>query len=90
VFVCEVEEGCKLPIKLHPELSIFRHQPDLFDELTDAFSGLEAGVLVRFSQIAKNRTRVVNLVGERDAKDVFVSLPQVSKIAAFAFFPVLF
>ena len=33
VFVCEVQEGSKFSIELHPELSIFRHEPDLFDEL---------------------------------------------------------
>jgi hypothetical protein len=46
VFVCEVEEGCKLAIKLHPELSILWLEPDLFDELTDAFRGLQACMLV--------------------------------------------
>ena len=46
MFICEVEEGSKLSVKLHPELSIFRHEPDLFDELTDTFGRLEAGVLV--------------------------------------------
>jgi hypothetical protein len=42
VFVCEVEEGGKFSIELHPELSTFRHEPDLFDELTGAFGSLEA------------------------------------------------
>src|SRR5262245_30933438 len=46
VAVCEVEEGCKLAIKLHSKLSILRHQPDLFNELPDAFRGLEAGVFI--------------------------------------------
>ena len=46
MFVCEVEEGSKLAIELHPELSIVRHEPDLLDELTDTLGGLEAGVLV--------------------------------------------
>ena len=40
VFVCEVYEGCKLAVELCPELSTIWHEPDLFDELTDAFSGL--------------------------------------------------
>jgi hypothetical protein len=46
VIVCKVDEGCKLAIKLHPELSIFRHKSDLFDQLPDAFGGLKAAVLV--------------------------------------------
>ena len=46
MFVCKVNEGCKLAIKLHSKLSILRHEPDLFDELTNAFGGLEAGVLI--------------------------------------------
>jgi hypothetical protein len=46
VSICEVKEGCKLSIELDPELSISRYEPDLFDEFTDAFGGLEAGVLV--------------------------------------------
>ena len=44
--ICQVKKGSKLPIELHPELSVHRHEPDLFDELSDAFSSLEAGVLV--------------------------------------------
>ena len=40
VLVCEVDKGGKLTIKLHPELSIVRYEPDLFDELTNAFHGL--------------------------------------------------
>jgi hypothetical protein len=46
VSICEVKEGSKLSIELDPELSILRHEPDLVDELADAFGGLEAGVLV--------------------------------------------
>jgi hypothetical protein len=46
VSICEVKEGSKLAIELDPELSISRHKPDLFDELADAFGGLDAGVLV--------------------------------------------
>ena len=45
VLICEVKEGSKLPIELHPKPSVFRYKPDLFDELTDAFGGLEAGLL---------------------------------------------
>jgi hypothetical protein len=29
VFICEVEEGSKLSIELHPELSTFWYEPDL-------------------------------------------------------------
>jgi hypothetical protein len=32
--VCEIDKGGKLAIKLHPELSIVRYEPDLFDKLT--------------------------------------------------------
>jgi hypothetical protein len=46
VSICQAKEGGKLAIELHPELSIFRYEPDLFDELTNAFGGLEAGVFV--------------------------------------------
>jgi hypothetical protein len=46
VFVCQAKEGSKLPIELHPVFPIFRHEPDLVDQLTKAFGGLEAGILV--------------------------------------------
>jgi hypothetical protein len=45
VSVCEAEKRCKLAIEFHPKLSIFRHEPDLFDELADAVGGPAAGVL---------------------------------------------
>ena len=44
--ICEVKEGSKLAIELDPKLSICRPEPDLFVELSDAFGGLDAGVLV--------------------------------------------
>jgi hypothetical protein len=34
LFVCEIDEGGKLAIKLQSELSILRDEPDLFNELT--------------------------------------------------------
>jgi hypothetical protein len=46
VSICEVKEGSKLAIELDPKLSIFGHEPDLFDELAGACGGLKAGVLV--------------------------------------------
>ncbi len=46
MFVCEVEEGRKLAIQFYPQLSFVRHKPNFLDELTDAFRGLEVGVLV--------------------------------------------
>jgi hypothetical protein len=46
VFICQVNKGRKLPIELHPKLPVFRHEPDLVDELSNAFGGLEASVLV--------------------------------------------
>jgi hypothetical protein len=53
VFVCEVDKGCKLAIELHPQLSIFRHESDLFDELSEAFRGFQSGMIVieRLGQI---------------------------------------
>lgn len=44
--VCEVDQGCQLAIKLDLKLPTLWHKPDLFDEFTDAFGGLQAGVLV--------------------------------------------
>jgi hypothetical protein len=46
VFICEADKGCKLAIELHPQFPILRHEPDLFDELTDAFRSFQSGMLV--------------------------------------------
>ena len=40
VAVCKPKKGSKLAIELDPELSIVRHEPDLVDQLADAFDGL--------------------------------------------------
>jgi hypothetical protein len=39
VAVCEVDQDCKLAIKLDLKLPTLWHKPDLFDEFTDAFVG---------------------------------------------------
>ena len=44
--VCEVKEGSKLSVEFNPELSILRHEPNLFDELAETLRGLKSGVLV--------------------------------------------
>jgi len=38
--VCKIDQGCKLAVELHPELSIFGYEPDFLDELTEAFGSL--------------------------------------------------
>jgi hypothetical protein len=46
VICSEIDEGRKLAIELHPQLFIHRYESDLVNELTDAFGGLQSGMLV--------------------------------------------
>jgi len=44
--VRKVDKACQLAVELNPELSIIGHEPDLFDEVADAFASLQAGILI--------------------------------------------
>ena len=46
VFVCQVDQRGKLAIELDPEFAIFWHEPDFFNEITDAFRSFQAGMIV--------------------------------------------
>jgi hypothetical protein len=41
-----VEEGSKLAIEFHSQLTVLCHKPNFFDEPAEAFRRLQAGVLV--------------------------------------------
>ena len=46
VSVCEVDQGCKLAVKLDRKLPMLWYEPDLFDDFTDAFGSFQASILL--------------------------------------------
>ena len=43
--VCEVDQGCKLAVKLDLKRPTLWYEADLFDEFTNTFGGFQAGIL---------------------------------------------
>ena len=52
-FACKVDQGSQLAEKLNAEAAFFRHEPDLFNELTDAVCSFRAGsfIIQGFAQV---------------------------------------
>jgi hypothetical protein len=46
VLVSKIDKGCELAIELDLELSIVGHEPDLLDQVPDAFGSFQAGIRV--------------------------------------------
>jgi hypothetical protein len=46
VLVSKIDKGCELAVELDLELSIVGHEPDLLDQVPDAFGSFQAGIRV--------------------------------------------